>query len=706
MRYLILAIALICSIQSNAQDIKKAASLQSEAQNLYEDKQYATALTKINQAIAQFKGAGKGVPDATNALKKSIEAKIAENKRRQNEIAERQDFEYYYSQASTQYDNDDFEAALSLINQALEYFPNDSQAKSLKGLILKKINAAENESVLLSAKSAFDSGDFREALRLYREAYNNDKYSVEYSQISALQSQITTYDGAVKLAQKAFNSQNYPLAISELERAQKQMALESDAANLYKQATFRNEMKLGDKAFELKNYEEAQSHYELAQKNTSNSTEESEAKAKWSNSGYAYHIGLAKKYQESNDLYKSILELLAAGMIKELNAEDLEFQNTVLNKFETQMWETQSPEDYLEIYENGKYAAQAKQKILLAHMYDGDYFRDIHIYRKSIAAFEEAKKYADYRTLAIIDKKIDQTYRWRDYGGEYSFNFNLDMPIGLNSTNFVSQKQYSMLYYGPNLFLPVNGSANFSHRSMSVIAPVSAEVTFNAPLRINYIPPIQIVGGAFFSSNKGYNLSKIESANDTAFYDIGDTPIPGMGQITQIDTLSYVMNMNAYRFNRFGFKVGISAFNIVTIYVPFQKINLDVQVDAPCLDCTTEQIHVGRFAAGLGVELKYALGDFTFLGFWENWNAVFNHVKSQNVLYTDGRAGASVFSPNAFSRNMGLQVGYNIGDGFVLNLRYENPMVRGYFQSISGQSDLRKFSQNLLKIRLTYTLGL
>ena len=706
MRYLILAIALLCSIQSNAQDIKKAASLQSEAQGFYDDKQYATALTKINQAIAQFKGAGKGVPDATNALKKSIEAKIAENKRRQNEIAERQQFEYYYSQASTQYDNDDYEAALSLINQALEYFPNDSEGKSLKSLILKKINSAENESVLSSAKSAFESGDFREALRLYREAYNNDKNSVEYSKISALQSQISTYDGAVKLAQKAFNSQNYPLALSELERAQKQMALESDAANLNKQAMFRNEMKLGDKAFELKNYEEAQSHYELAQKNTSNGTEETEAKTKLTNSGYAYHIGLAKKYQESNDLYKSILELLAAGMIKELNAEDLEFQNTVLNKFETQMWETQSPEDYLEIYENGKYSAQAKQKIQSNHMIDGDIFRDIHNYRKSLASFEAAKQYADYRTLAIIDKKIKQVYRWDASSGRMGLDFHVDLPLGINSTSFVSRDAYSFLYTGPGIGFYKSGVDNFKHSRTGILAPIGLEATFSAPIQITSLPPIQLTGSVFYSSSTGYNLERIHSVNDSIIYEEGDSPAPGQGTISNVDTLNFSLYRNAYRFNRLGLKIGVSAFNILTVYVPLQKINLDVQTGAPCLDCTLEQVHAGRFAAGLGIELKYSLGDFDFMGYWENWNSVFNHVKSQNELYDGRRAWGTIFSPNAYSRNVGLQVGYAIDGQLKISLRYENPLVRGNFQSKSTNSDIRKFSQHLFRVRLTYQLGL
>ena len=697
--------------QSETEIIKEAVSLKSKADNAYQSGDYRTALSYINQAIGKLQSINKPAPKAMTDLKGKINTAISNQEKAAEIKKKKQEYDDYLRRAKSSISNQNYDQARSYLNSALDAYSSGYEAKRLLNELDEIKNRNEASSLVSKAEQALNDGDKREALRLYEQAKRLNSNGVSRYTIQEIENDIENYDRLTKEAENHYFEGNYQRALEALNRAKRYMTLERDDVDLRDRSNYKLHLEKGESYMRDYNYAAAEKEFETASIYAP-SSKSSEIKNKINNARYQKFIESARYEFDNDNMEAARTAIEKAENIKGLDSEGRELKRKIYEKLEDIVWASKDYQRYLNLYPNGRYVAEAKRALYVFNFSVGESNRKSHNYERAISYYRAAQKYASAEKYAEINKKIAQTQRWERAGGGTELDFNFDLPLGFAATSLTTYDLYNFSYLvedeiGSTNYIGDTGMGYTKHSKTSVFTPISFGVDLNTPIRIPSVPPLRVYAGLNFTSYSVFNLNQIEAVQDYEIYNEGDVYEPTGETIVDRDTLYFGLYRNGTKFTQFSGKLGVTLLDFLTVYVPFQKLALNVQPGLPCLECSEEEVQVGQFGVGLGVKLEYTTSYFTFSAFWENWNKNFNKSLTNNVMFDGSTAGLGMFSPNAFSRNLGVQMAYRINSDFSFGLRYENPVVRGEFRGDGFvNKEVHSFSQHLIRARLTYNISL
>lgn len=691
-------------------DLERAAKLKAEAKTEYDNGNYKSALSKINSAIAIIKDRDMAIPGDMTKLRNDINAKIRSQEKAAELKEQKREYDNYLQRARNSISNQNYSDARSYLNQALDAYPSGSEAKRLLNELDDIKNRNEASSLVSDADRALNNGDKRKALRLYEQARRLNPDGVSSYKIRELENDIKNYDRLTQEAENAYFDRDYQKAIDLLGEAKRYMSLEKEDVELRDRCNYKKHLERGDYYMQEKSYGSAENEYQTAKMYASSSST-SEINRKIKNARYQKYLAQASNDYDNGRIEDANNAINRAEQEQSLDSEGRELKRKILIKLEDILWAKRDYKEYLRVYPNGRYVAEAKQALYNYNFASGERARKSHNYYEALQAYNRAKEYAAYGNSSEVNNKIQQTYRWRNAGGDPELDFNFDLPLGFAATSLITRDYYSFTYLldGEMGEYPIgdNGTGYTKHSKYSIFAPISLGVDLKAPIKIPSVPPLRVYAGLSFTSYSVFNLDQIQAVQDYEIYNEGGEYEPTGETVVDRDTNYMGLYMNGTKFTQFSGKVGVTFLDFVTLYVPFQKVALNVQPGLPCLECAEDEIQVGQFGVGLGLKLDYTIDFFTVSAFWENWNKNFNKNLTNNVMFDGSTAGLGTFSPNAFSRNLGVQMAFAVSDAFSLGIRYENPVVRGEFRGLNfGNKEVHNFSQHLLRARLTYNLPL
>jgi hypothetical protein len=354
---------------------------------------------------------------------------------------------------------------------------------------------------------------------------------------------------------------------------------------------------------------------------------------------------------------------------------------------------------YLSRYPSGMYVREANERLAYFYMQSGDKYLAEHNYSAAGTSYENARKYVNND---VIDKRFKKLNRW-SRSGINTILFHLDAPLGFNATSMMTRDYYEYMHHLQGGSVPQIGIGHQKQEKLSVITPLTAKLEYNKPVRFNNVRPFAVTISAFYSTLQTTHLDRVTPDDYEIYSDV--YPINGE-PILGTDTMNFGLYTNAYRFKRWGVNIGFKPFPFLHVYVPVQHVSVLYQPGFICLDCRDDQIEMGRFSYGIGLEVEHVFDNgIGLLGFWENWNAIFNGNDLNNDLYTEGNPSSGVFSPSAFSRTIGAEIRFPAGEN-AFSIRYENPLVRGDFFSaeVNNMQSVRSFSMHLVQFRFTVRL--
>jgi hypothetical protein len=235
---------------------------------------------------------------------------------------------------------------------------------------------------------------------------------------------------------------------------------------------------------------------------------------------------------------------------------------------------------------------------------------------------------------------------------------------------------------------------------ISAFTPISLQLDFSIPIKINRIPPFEVFANAYGFHIQGKQISDITPIDYEIFESIHQ---PTGYSITNMDTLNNRLFQNAYQLPRFGGNIGIRPIPFLGIYLPLHYIKLKTVLGADCIDWAEEQMNLGGFNTGIGIRLDYKIGNFLFMGKFENWNPIFKNSASDVIFEPSSNA----LNPKLKSFLLGAEASVVIDSQFVLSLYYDYINIKGFFgYSATSPTRLHQFSQHNLGLKLVYKFEL
>ncbi len=235
-----------------------------------ESEDFVTARLKYNEALANYKPGKNEVDKKLAALDQKEKEKLNAEMAEAAEAEKKEKFEKLVAEANSKTGNNDFQGALSSINQALSVFPNNEEALTLKSELEGRIETAKKEAEASAEK---------EKLAQQKAA--------QAKQISDLVTQAKS-----DASQKQFTA-----ALNKIEQALAIDASNPDAISA------KTEVSAAQKAFELEKQENA-----AAEAEKEKALKEKQAQISTLLTQSSELIG-TKKYSEATEVLNQVLEL-------------------------------------------------------------------------------------------------------------------------------------------------------------------------------------------------------------------------------------------------------------------------------------------------------------------------------------------------------------------------------------------------------------
>jgi tetratricopeptide (TPR) repeat protein len=698
----------------NGQDLnalkKEGNESYQSAQQLYAEERFPEALTKINQAIENLEkvyGKGQIVEEIYN-LRAKIKVKIDERERIRELEANKETAREFMSDARLNYSNKNYQQALYYIERALDYDPKNSEAFQLKELISASMLTNKAMEKLEEAQNLEKQNRKREALSAYKEAYRLNNDVVSRYKINDLEKELAQFDKLVQEGTRQFRAGNYASAIENYDLAAKIMKLDSNSESNYSDSKFNFHSERGTEAYRIGNYDRAKTEFETALKYASNSSMRDAAQKEISKSNYEFYIQEAKTLLNNGRLNEAQNRINSAKEFNnnQLESKDFELQNKLNFALEEYIYNSGDYKNYLLKYPNGKYAGEAKIKLVNESVLRGKRAFQIHDYDAAISNFEDAMNFSSSSDQRKLGFKISNVNFWKKIGGnEVSLDLGIAVPMGFNQTTITTTDNHGFQYLvqndmGNSQLITDIGSGIQKLKKISAFTPLSLQLDFSIPLKIRGITPFELFASAYGFHIQGKKIADITPIN----YEISEGIHQPTGySITSMDTLNTQLFENAYQFTRFGGNVGIRPIPFLGVYLPLHYIKVKSVLGAECIDCAEEQLNIGGFNTGIGVRLDYTIGNFLFMAKFENWGPVFKN-SSSNVIF---EPPVNVLNPKVKSYMIGAEVGVVMDSQFVLSLYYDHANIKGFFgYSLNSPTRLHQFAQHNLGLRLVYKFEL
>jgi serine/threonine protein kinase/tetratricopeptide (TPR) repeat protein len=208
------------SAQSSLNDYHTAVD---HANLAYKNNNFVDADTEATRALAIYPNDA-----AMQQVKANAQAQAGKQEAYNNDM----------TSAKAAYDNADFNKAISLASDALQHYPNDTNAKNLHDAAQKRLS--DYQSAVQAANDAFSKSDFTTAENEADQAlaiFKNDDAMLKLKASAQAQTKLrAAYTSSYNSARSAFTSGDYANAVAYANAALQQISGDANASQLRSQA--------------------------------------------------------------------------------------------------------------------------------------------------------------------------------------------------------------------------------------------------------------------------------------------------------------------------------------------------------------------------------------------------------------------------------------------------------------------------------------